>query len=200
MKVDNKNSQGFTVVEALVAALIFSVLGLGIVGLQKIVTQSQLESWKNYVSVDEANKNVNTLVRELRLMRNGENGAYPLEVAADQEIIFYSDIDYDQLAEKVNYFLDGSSFVKSVIEPSGNPTTYPSENAKTYTLTKNVKNESYPIFTYYNSSWPEDTLNNPLLPDSRLSNTSLIKIYLRLNAEDNPSTDYILDSYSKIRL
>lgn len=195
------HKKGFTLVEVLVATVLIVVLGLAIVGLQYVLGQSQVFVWRTTLNVDQANANVQSLVRELRTARPGDNGAYPLELVLDQEIIFYSDIDFDNKTEKVRYFLSGSTLNKEIIKPTEYPVSYPPENEKTIVLTDNVRNHEVPIFYYFNGDWPKDTENNPLPLPARLSETKLMYVFLRLNTEDNkPEKDFILESYSQIRM
>jgi len=193
--------EGFTLIEVLAATILVIGLGLGIVGLQSMVTQNRLVVWRSYLSVNDANSNLQSLVKELRMAKAGDNGAYPLEVVADQEIVFYSDIDFDGQTEKVKYYLDGPNFYKTTIEPQGYPATYPAEDEKTRLLTESVQNGEEPVFYYYNGSWPQDAGNNPLPIANRLSDTRLIKIYLKANPEAGvPDKDYILQSFVQIRM
>ena len=90
---------------------------------------------------------------------------------------------------------------KGIIEPVGFPVSYPPANEKIVEIANNVRNQTLPIFYYYNGDWPQDTVNNPLLPPARVSNTKLIRVYLRLNSEENePNRDFILESYTQIRM
>jgi hypothetical protein len=57
------------------------------------------------LAIDEARKGIETMVKEIRMAKEGENGAYPIEYAGDKEFIFYSDIDGDGRVERVRYFL-----------------------------------------------------------------------------------------------
>lgn len=192
---------GFTLIEVLVGVVLIMALGLGIVGLQTILTKNQTWLWQNYLNINQANDSIQVLAKELRAARPGDNAAYPLETAFDQEIRFYSDIDLDGETEKVRYILNDTQFVKSVIEPVGYPATYPEEEEKTIVLTDFVRNGASPVFYYYNGNWPEDTENNPLSTPVRLSDTKLIRIYLRLNPKsDQPDKDFILESYIQIRM
>jgi len=192
---------GFTLVEVLVGGFLLLGLGIAIVGLNYIISQNQVLVWRNYLNVEGANANVSSLVRELRNARPGDNGAYPLERAYDQEIVFYSDLDFDKQSERVRYYLSGTSFYKGVTEPVGYPITYPQANEKLVKLSDNVRNGSTPIFYYYNGNWPGDTQHNPLAIPVRLSDTKLMRVYMRLNTEANePDKDYILESYTQIRM
>jgi len=194
------SSIGFTLIEVLVVMAITGVLGLGVLSLQYVMSESQVSLFKNYTNVEEANNNISTLVREIRNTQHGENGAYPLNKADNQELIFYSDYDYDGQAERVRYYLDNTQFSKGVIEPVGSPATYPVDQEKTKVLSENVRNDTTPIFYYYNGDWPTDTVNNPLNTPTRLSETKLMKVYLEINTQANqPERNYILESYVQLR-
>jgi prepilin-type N-terminal cleavage/methylation domain-containing protein len=201
VKKNNKiNKQGFTLIEVLIVSAITVVLGGGILSLIYITSQSRLVTFQNLLNVDQTNTSVSLMVRELRNIRTGDNAAYPLERANDQEIIFYSDIDYDGQSEKVRYTLTGTQFVRGVIDPVGFPATYPAANEKARILTNDVRNGATPIFYYYNGDWPADTVNNPLAQPVRLSDTKVMKVYLELNSKDDPSTNFILESYVQLRM
>jgi prepilin-type N-terminal cleavage/methylation domain-containing protein len=196
-----KQEKGFTLIEVLIAMVITGVLGLGIVSLQYIIGKNQLLIVNNYKSIDEANTSVTNFVREIRAAHGGNNGAYLLEKVDDKEIIFYSDIDYDGQTEKVDYSLSGTNLIKGVIKPTGYPPQYPEGGKTLTTLSTNVRNGSTPVFYYYNSNWPQDTVNNPLILGKRLSDTRLIKIYLLLNTQQNdPNHNFILESFAQIRM
>lgn len=192
--------KGFTLIEILIALALTSMLGLGILSLQVILAQNRLVVWRNYLNVEEANSNISTLVREIRNLRPADNGSYPLEKAWDQEIVFYSDVDFDGQSEKVRYSLSGTELSKGVIEPVGYPATYPPANEKTKIVAENIRNADSPIFYYYNGDWPGDTVNNPLPTPSRLSDTKLMKIYLEINTEDTPDKNFTLESYVQLRM
>src|SRR3972149_3871469 len=194
-------NHGLTLIEVLIALVITGMLGAALLGLQFIISQNQIVAWQSYISVDEANSNVTSLVREVRTAKEGDNGAYPLASADDQEIIFYSDYDFDGGTERIRYFLNGTQFSKGVIEPTGQPATYPTGSELLKLLSGNVRNGADPAFYYYNGDWPADTLNNPLATPANLSEIKLVRVLLKLNTDpDDPSNDYILESYSQVRV
>lgn len=192
--------EGFTIIEMLVVVAILSLFALVLLGIQIIISQTQVEVWKNYLGANEANSNITALTRELRNTRTADNGAYALVRAQDQEIIFYSDVDNDGQTERIRYTLSGTTLTKGVIEPLGYPVTYPTAQEKVKVVGENIRNGSIPIFYYYNGDWPEDTTNNPLDTPVRLSDTKLMKVYLEINptANDNRRT-FVLESYVQIR-
>jgi len=192
---------GFTLVELLVFMGILSLIGIVFLGMQYILTQSQLTAWNSFLSIDEANKIMSQMVRELRNARAGDNGVYPLELTQDQEIVFYSDYNFDGKVEKIRYRLNGTALEKGITAPTGNPISYPSASEKVSVLTTNVRNLTVPIFYYYNSDWPTDTANNPLPTSLRISDTRLVKIQLFFNTKENePEKDYVLETDVRIRM
>jgi prepilin-type N-terminal cleavage/methylation domain-containing protein len=192
-------NHGFTLIEVLVSAAILVLLGAGFVGLQYIYTQNQVIAWQGFENIQDANRLVSAMTREIRGARESENGSYPLVEALDNSIIFYTDSDFNGSAERVRYTLSGNQLVKGVIKPVGQPATYPAANEQVIVLTENVRNAGQPPFYYYNGSWPDDTVNNPLLQERRIADTRMIKIILRLNTKDDPGSDYILESNILVR-
>lgn len=196
---NKKNIYGLTLIELLIAIAISSIIGLGLVSLQYILSQNQIAITKSYKSIDDANYTVSTMIKEIRLARQSDNGAYLLNLAGDQEIIFYSDIDLDQKSEWVRYYLSGTDLIKEVIEPSGYPAIYDLLTKSSSTVVEDVRNGSEPIFYYYNEDWPNDTTNNPLSSENRLSETKTVEILLRVNQDNNPDKDYVIETYTQIR-
>ncbi len=197
----NEKTNGFTLVEVLIGLFLISALGLAALNLNTALSQTQILAWQNYLNVEQTNAYVANLIRELRTARPADNGAYPLETVNDQEISFFCDLDFDGKTEKVRYFITDTRLFKGITEPSGYPITYPPTEEKLIKLTDYVRNGSNPLFTYYNGDWPADQVNNPLTLATRLAQTKLIKVYLRLNTEkDKPDEDFILESYAQLRM
>ncbi|HOX30524.1 MAG TPA: type II secretion system protein [Candidatus Paceibacterota bacterium] len=97
--------KGFTLIESIavifVFALIFGVVSASIV----MIYQTQGYSIQQSMAIDEARRGVEVMASEIRQANYGENGAYPIEMGAGKEFIFYSDVDADGTIEKVRYFL-----------------------------------------------------------------------------------------------
>ena len=104
------NKSGFTLIELIVTIAITGIFSLGLIGLQRIMNNAALTSFGSYLDVDEANRGISIMVREIRNIRPADNAAYPLERAQDQEMIFYSDVDYDGDTDPVTYTLFCTSF------------------------------------------------------------------------------------------
>ena len=192
-----KSNRGFTIVEILVVVALLTVIGGAIVSIQVAFGESQISTWKSYQNTTEANDIVRKFIKETRAMRVGEDGSYPLSNASDNEIIFYSDIDFDGKAERVRYTRTQTLLEKGVIDPQETAPIYPPENENTTTLSFFVRNENTPTFSY----WSADNMDNPLASAERISDTKLVKIYLKINIkEDDPSGDNLIESGTNIRI
>ena len=201
MKTSKTNTEGLTLIELLIAMVIMVMLGGGFLGLQYIISQNQQVAINNYYNVDGANVNLNSMIRELRTAKTSEIGSFPIEVATEDELIFFSDIDFDGDVDRIRYTRTGNELEKGTIEPEGQPLSYIQANEKIKIISSAVRNDTTPLFTYYNGDWPADTENNPLGASPSLAHIKLIRIYLQINENvDNPREDYVLDSYITLRM
>lgn len=129
-------------------------------------------------------------------METAQGGSYELEQADDQEIVFYADIDQDNIAERVHYWLNGSNLMRGVTEPSGDPVVYDTGNETTSLVIESIANGADPIFYYYNQDWPTDTTNNPLNLGERLLSTTLINVTIGIKTTSSQLQDPVVLSQS----
>jgi prepilin-type N-terminal cleavage/methylation domain-containing protein len=185
--------KGFTLIEMLITIFIFLLAIGAIFGIASHLYKTNDYIFQQSQAIGEARRGIETMVKEIREAREGDDGSYIIEEAQDFEFIFYSDIDNDQETERVRYFLDGSDFKKGVIEPEGWPIKYPSQKEKIIVLSAYVRNQP-PIFHYYDGD------GNELSPPSRLKDTKLMKLNLVINVDPNrPPQDFTLESQVQIR-
>ncbi len=116
----NKKQFGFTLIETLIAIAVFT-MALGVVsGFAIMSYKGQAYTFQQATAIDEARKGIETMVKELREAKIGDDGSYIIEKAEDHEIIFYSDIDKDGATERVRYFI----YQSSSLSDSDNCVTY----------------------------------------------------------------------------
>lgn len=153
------------------------------------------------LAINEARRGVETMVKEIREAKYGDDGSFPLVQAGDFNFIFFSDIDRDSNVERVRYFLDGTNFKKGVVKSSGDPAQYDISTEKISVLSIYVRNTGAdPVFKYFNGDWPADITNNPLPTLTRLTDTKLMHVYLKINVDPNrPPDNFILESDTQIR-
>jgi len=97
--------KSFTLIETLVAIVILTLAFGAVFGFIVMLYRTQSFSLNQAMAVDEAQRGVKTMIREIREARPGDDGSYSIEKADDKEFIFYSDIDKDDEVERVRYFL-----------------------------------------------------------------------------------------------
>ncbi len=152
-----------------------------------------------------ASRATNQIVIELRGVQQSENGSYPIVTADDFDLTLYSDIDNDDVIERIHYFLDdpNDQLKLGVTEPdmSVQPATYPAGDQTVTVLASYVVNESdNPIFFYYNDDYPSDVVNNPLLTPASVGNIQLIKVHLFVNINPVHAPDNInIESFVDLR-
>ena len=153
--MSRKNS-GFTLIEMLIA-LAIAVLVIGVI----VAFQRDLFSVNNFLRESfsiqrDSELVIRELVSELRTASQSNLGAYPLAITGSTSIAFYSNIDKDQLKERVHYFLDGTMLKKSIVKPTGQPLTYSTTTAQEtlkVVLRDVVASSTQPLFTYYDSNY-----------------------------------------------
>lgn len=97
--------KGFTLIETLVAVAVFALVMGALAGFVIWAYKTQGFAFQQAIAIAEARKGIETMVKEIREARMGDDGSYPIELAADKEFVFYSDIDKDGDTERVRYFL-----------------------------------------------------------------------------------------------
>lgn len=191
---------GFTLIEVVISMAILGIFVSGLAALDRLYTDSQSILSLSSQSFNEANVGVDAMVREIRSATHSDTGSYPLELAEDQEIIFYSNIDDDPQVERVRYFLDGNQLNRGVVDPEGEPPTYNPANERVNLIISYIQNQTNPIFYYYNGDWPNDTTNNPLPTPASLTDTKLVRVVLTINPKPSrPESQYTMDSFAQIR-
>jgi prepilin-type N-terminal cleavage/methylation domain-containing protein len=201
MKIQIFNSRkGFSLIELLLAIFLFSVIISTILFFSLYFLKNYSFSFEETQSVGQTQTALTQMIREIREARTAEDGSWAIVNAQDYSFSFYSDVTNDLRADKVRYFLDGTSLMKGVIEPTAPPVSYPSQNEFFRVLATNIDATSAAIFRYYNGNWPDDIINNPLALEGRLLGAKYVEIYIRMNINANSgSQPYELQSGTNIR-
>lgn len=180
-----KKQKGFTLLEIIIAMFLFSVIVALVAGFSVYFFRNYSFSFEEQQVVGQAQGALTQMVREIRRIRNGDNGSWPLITTDDTNFVFYADVTGDGRTDRVRYFLQGTDLKRGVIEPSAVPVTYPAGSETIVTLVSDVNATNSAIFTYYNGDYPGDVVNNPLPANQRILNTRFVKINLTLNPSQN---------------
>ena len=97
--------RGFTLIETLVAIAVFTVIMGAVAGSIVILYRTYGFTLQQSQAIEEARRGIEVMVKEIRGATFGDDGAFIIEKAQDQEFVFYSDIDGDGKVERVRYFL-----------------------------------------------------------------------------------------------
>lgn len=184
--------RGMTFSEVIVAIAIFSIVMVG-------VNQLFIKSWQNYnlvIHTSEssiaANRGASEVVNVLRKTTNPDNGAYPILSAGSFDIKFFSDIDKDDVVEKVHYYLSGTNLMVGTSESSGFPPVYPVGDTESSVLIRNVVNNgTQPLFYFYDggNNIISDTVGN-------LNDIRMVEVNLFIDRKEG---DLNIESYASLR-
>ncbi|MDO9510032.1 MAG: prepilin-type N-terminal cleavage/methylation domain-containing protein [Candidatus Magasanikbacteria bacterium] len=185
-----KNNKGFTLIETMFAIGIFSIIIFGIFSLFNVSFKADRDIQGGGAVQNESSKVVQSFIDELRTANYSTVGSFPVTLANSTEIIFYSNIDADNLMERVRYFVDGDVLKKGVTKPTGDVLySYNTSTEQTIELVHNLKTPIETIFTYfdenYNGADSVNFMTYPIiLPDIRMVGITLqIKQNTALNAK-----------------
>jgi prepilin-type N-terminal cleavage/methylation domain-containing protein len=181
-------TKGVTLVEMMVSIAIISLITIAIGNFSGDIFSYNKTVSYSLSAQQDARQVLRVFSAELRSASPSANGSYALEEVGVNAIKFYSDVDKDGAVEQVRYYLSGSSLMKDVKEPSGNPATY-NGAAVTTTLVKYLANGATPIFTYFDTNYGGvgASLTQPV--DANV--IRLVKINLQIEQDPNKSPNVI---------
>jgi len=162
----HKTGAGFTLIELTVALFGFSLIVWGLIALFSGIFTSSSQQSGLLSDSDQARKLAFQIATELRNGQTGTNGAYVLDTAGDQQIVYYSpNADNDASVEKVRYFVQNGKLWKGIIEYSGG---YSTSTEKTAIVQNDLANGVNPVFYYYDGTYTgsstQVSLSQPVNP------------------------------------
>ncbi|MBI4128136.1 MAG: prepilin-type N-terminal cleavage/methylation domain-containing protein [Parcubacteria group bacterium] len=177
-----ESPRGFTLLELLiVVAIIALTFGVVFIFIVRGVT-SQRHAIDSLIAQDKAQKVVTRLTKRLRAARPSDIGSYPIAEAEAARLTFYSNVDGDQLTERVTYEITNETLTETVLKPSGDPLEY-TGTGTTELVIEHVRNEEGAVFTYYaRGANPGDP---PLAEPVAVSTIGLVEISLIIDEVTN---------------
>lgn len=191
---------GFTLIEMVVGLFASTILLSGLFLLLSTSQSNQVSLVSSYLSVDAVNGNITNMIRTIRTAQPSANGSYLIESATSNEFILFSDIDGDDIVERVRYRRTGNTLERGVTEPTGVPATYPPAMEKFTVLADGISNGSVPVFSYYNAGWPVDQAGNPLPAPVDRARIRLVRLHIASHVDAQENTAYMLDTYVALRM
>ncbi len=144
-----------TLIETVVWIAIFTMIML-------VLTQSLLYFYRinRYTlqeeeAISSSQHAMNIVVQALRTASYSNNGAYPVISIAPNQVSFYANVTKnDPLIQQVRFFVQGTSLLEGIIEPSGDPLSYATSSEVLTTLSTYVQNLTFATstFIYYDQN------------------------------------------------
>jgi hypothetical protein len=187
---DKRSSQsGLTVVEIVIVVGITVSILMVLVRFLAIGYPLSKTTYLQARSTETARLQLKRIVKMLREARESDTGSYPLAEIGAQKIIFYADVDADDVTERVRLELSGTQLLKGILEPTGDPLEYDVTNETEVVIVANIRNGADPIFTYYSGDYPADVTP---LSSSDLGDVKYVGFNIKVDADsavDPPAVD-----------
>ncbi|TAK96797.1 hypothetical protein EPO05_00925 [Patescibacteria group bacterium] len=175
--------KGLTLIETVIA---IGILVIGMIGFSLLflnVWKSNAYTYETGQASIAASQGASKAVGFIRKARQGDDGAYPIKSATNDDLVIFSDYDKDGITERLHFYKDNEQLIMGYRRPSGGlPKTYAAGDEDSIVLAKNVVNQSTePLFYYFNKNYPGDMVNNPVATPAYVWDIRLVEINLKVN-------------------
>lgn len=184
---------GFTLIELLVVILIAGVVAGAVCGLYLGILRTTFDQTTRIQNQDDARLAMYSMTRVIRAAcssdANQTSLSDALALTSPQELVFYTDLDGDDEAERVRYYLSGTSLRMQTAEPntSANPPTYPSTyDTDGIVIMEGVRNGAKPVFTYFGCDEHATALYAISSPNTEALRRAVVAITVSLDVNEHP--------------
>lgn len=149
----NKHSAGLSLIETVVWISVFTSAMLALTTSVIYFYRTSNYTIQQAGATASAQRGMDLMIRTAREASYASNGAYPIVSLAGNDLRFYADIDGDFGIEQIHYYLSGTTLMRGVIEPSGDPAVYTGTETVSV-VSQDVRNiaQSTLLFTYYDKN------------------------------------------------
>ncbi len=188
-----RGESGFTLTELIVVVLIAGIVSVAVLSFYLSISRSSADQMTRIQSQDSARSAMYEMSRFIRAACSSESNltktSDALVLADPHECVFFVDIDGDDLAERVRYYLSGATLRMQKAEPDteDSPATYPDEyDSDAVVVLDGVRNDEDAIFSYY--GYDEDRGELEEIPDASTDalRRDVVAIGLRLTVNEKP--------------
>src|SRR3989344_2481838 len=153
-----KLQAGLTFIETLVWVSVFTIAMLAIVSTLLSFYRANTYTLEQAEAVTSAQRALGETVRTIREGAYSSQGAFPIVSITANDFVFYADVDNDALIERVHYYISGTSLMRGILNPSGDPPEYTGAET-TAVISQYVRNtaQSISTFRYYDEIGSEIT-------------------------------------------
>ncbi len=167
-----------TALEALVSVAVFIFAMGAIVSSVQYFYRTNTYAVQQSSAVTSAQRGIDSMVKTMREAAYASNGAYPVVAIGPNDITFYADIDDDVSVERVRYYVSGTSLLREVTHPAGDPPVYGAAQTSSV-VSETVRNldQGVTTFRYYD-------MNGGLIVDySRIAYVRFIEMNVVVNVD-----------------
>lgn len=182
-----RKASGFTLLEIVIAMGIVAMVAVLFMRLSRDITDSTLRFSGSLLTQEQLNQTMQIILPEIRSASQANDGSFPILSAGTSSFQFYSDIDHDGLFDLVRYRLNGTTFEKGVVKPTGSPLQYVTSTETFRDLVYNIIPGAQ-LFTYYDknaTSTASASLQQPI--DVSLVKTVKITLVANQGTTSTPS-------------
>jgi hypothetical protein len=167
-----------------VTIFVYTLLIMGVVTLLRTMLATSSQQTLGGNSVDQIQSITSDFTNELRNAATGNDGSYPIYEASTTEIIFFTNFESagSTTADRIRYYLSGTSLIKGRTAPSGNPPKYLSANESTTTVATKIMNGTSSVFFYYDGNFNGST--TPLTQPVNINQIRYVQISLTPQIQD----------------
>jgi hypothetical protein len=117
-------TRGMTFIEAMVWIALLVAAMTAIASTVLYFYKTNAYSLEQSTAVTSGQRGLETMMRTIREAAYSSEGAFPIISVSPYDFVFYADIDEDPLIERVHYYVSGSTLMRGVLDPTGNPPAY----------------------------------------------------------------------------
>lgn len=171
-------NQGFTLIEIIVVIAGFTLIVWGMIGLfSGLFTASNQQSGL-LADTDQARQVGAAIATELRNGQTGSNGAYVLDTAGSQSLIFYSTIGNSAAIDRLRYFVQNNQLWEGITYYNGS--TYNTSTEQTILVQKDLANGANPLFYYYDGSYIGSSTQASLTQPVNVTAVKFVKVQIQI--------------------
>lgn len=184
--------KAFTLTETIVTIGIFTLLALGVTSLFSHIFINSRNRLGTIDNIDQARAVTTKFTNEIRVASMGVDGSFPIGLANDDQIIFYSSYDQDSVS-RIRYFASSSTLYKGITAPSGSPQSYNLTQEKISTIQNNLATSSR-IFYYYDGDFDGTATSTPLSQPVNVNDIKFVRLNLRINNNNSGEINTAIDT------
>jgi len=188
-----RGERGFTLVELLVVMLVAGVVAASVLALYGGVVRSAADQGARITNQDSARLAVYEMSRLIRGACSSDSNltsvSDSLHRAGPKELVFFTDLDGDESAERVRYYLSGTTLRMQTAQAdtSENPPVYPAAyDTDGVVILDGIRNGAAALFTYFGFDEDAVSLYGIAAPDSDPLRRSVVAVGIRLLVNEQP--------------